>query len=228
MKCQLPKKTSSRKYFFNEAIFDRINNPEKAYWLGFLMGDGSIVNHNLVIELSNSDIDQMEKLILFFNGNNSVKETRKNCSYICFTSEYLIRSLSKYGIVPRKTYNRVKTPKMSPKYLRHFYRGLYDSDGWITEHKLKNTNKPQYEFGFSSYYPDILVEIQSFLIQQGCKSGGSLRTRICDNHQVSQLIIGGNSNFIKIYDTFYKNATIYLERKYQKSTEFYNTIRSPV
>jgi len=48
---------------FNENYFDVIDNPDKAYWLGFLYADGAISSNNNTVELSlkSSDIKHLEK-----------------------------------------------------------------------------------------------------------------------------------------------------------------------
>src|SRR5699024_10793534 len=48
------KKYINRQYFFNERIFKDINTEEKAYWLGFLYADGSIIGNERACEVSQS------------------------------------------------------------------------------------------------------------------------------------------------------------------------------
>lgn len=216
-----------RKYHFNEQAFDKIDSQDKAYWLGFLLGDGHISHYSLIVELSIKDKGHLQKLIKFMNGNNVIQETRKNCCVVKFNSVLLVKSLNKY-MCSRKTYADVLTPKLNKKYLPHFYRGLLDSDGWIAEHKNKRSGRSQYEFGFSSYNVGILKEIQAWLIANGCTSKGYIITRKRENQQVSQFIIGGANNFSKIYHLFYDNSNYYLDRKFLKASHFYNLITSRI
>lgn len=216
-------KDNRRKYIFNDKSFDNINNQDKAYWLGFIMGDGFVSDDIMAVEISRKDEQHLEKLIIFMGGNNKITYTSKNCCVVRFCSRYLVNALKKYGVVKNKTYKKILTPDIPNKFIRHFYRGLYDSDGWITEHKSKR-GVSQFEFGFSSYYPDILLEIQGWLVDKGCKSKGYILTRKRRKEQVSQFIIGGTINFQKIYNVFYRNTETYLDRKYIKATNFYNII----
>lgn len=213
----IPKR--ARKYSLDETIFDDIDTEEKAYWLGFIMGDGSVRNHcSLRLELSSIDETHLMKFRDFLKSNYPIKKTRKDCSIIEAGSKRMCIELERHGIVSRKTYLRIKTPKIHAELLKHFYRGLLDADGWITEHKSK-TQKPGYDLGFSSYYQDILIEIKNWASSIIGKEVGSVRTRIRGNQQVSQLIIGGRFNFLKLGEIFYKDSTIYLDRKFDKYNE---------
>lgn len=219
-------KDNRRKYIFNDKSFDNINNQDKAYWLGFIMGDGSVNSNTLSIEITQKDESHLCKFIDFMGGNNNISYTAKSCCAVHFCSSYLIKSLKAHGIVQNKTYKNILTPGIPSHFIRHFYRGLYDSDGWITEHKIKKTGISQYEFGFSSYNQGILLEIQKWLVSKVYTSKGYLLTRKRNKQQVSQLIIGGVNNFTKIYDKFYKNSNTFLERKFNKSTNFYELIKN--
>lgn len=56
---------SHRMHFCNEHIFDIIDTPEKAYWLGFLYADAyneQTYNHSISLNLKSSDIDHMYKI----------------------------------------------------------------------------------------------------------------------------------------------------------------------
>ena len=60
----LPKRSKSR-YSLNERYFEKIDNNNKAYWLGFIAADGCVSNKKggryLYIELSRKDRDHLEK-----------------------------------------------------------------------------------------------------------------------------------------------------------------------
>ena len=59
---------------YNRHIFDIVNTPEKAYWLGFIVADGylNIDKHMMRIKLGNQDKCHLEKFIHFINGNDEM------------------------------------------------------------------------------------------------------------------------------------------------------------
>lgn len=197
---------------FDTEIFSVIDNADKAYWLGFLMGDASIDARrmSLHVEISKIDKTHLEKLKSFMNGTQEIRDTKKNCCRIIFSSKKFVDSLQQYGLVRNKTYN-VKTPNIHKMYLHDFYRGILDSDGWITKHG------DQHEFGFSSANKEFLVEIKNWIVKNLRKECGYLTERIRPNkHRVCQLIIGGNNNFKAIADLIYHNPIYCLDRKFEK------------
>lgn len=214
---------------FNICKFDLIDSFEKAYWLGFILGDGNLRKTSLRIELNEKDKNHLEKLNNFLDGQYVPKKRQKDCFGIDFCSVEFCKKLIKY-IPENKTYSMKTHPKIDTSLLSHYYRGLLDSDGWVVEHKLKTTT--QYEFGLCNYNIEFLEPIQNWASQHIGKQVGSIRSRKFNssNGSVAQLIIGGNKNFIKLYDLLYQNSTEFcrLDRKYEKATNFYNEINNRV
>ena len=213
------------KYTFNKDIFNNINNEQKAYWLGFLLGDGSISHNNLRIELSEKDKGHIAKFKKFMESDNPIKPSRKNCYTFNINNTNFVESLSRFGLVQNKTYLNVTTPYsyIPKRLLTHFYRGLFDADGWISVsngHKRQNgTYAKRYDIGFSSYNDSILYEIQSFYNNHLQKKHGYIIKRQkpgkTKTQQTCQLIYGGRNLFINLGDLIYKNSSTYLDRKYE-------------
>jgi len=62
-----------RKYNLDESFFTRIDNEEKAYWLGFFAGDGAITDENrLRLKLATKDKAHLKKFkeIVKWNGKD--------------------------------------------------------------------------------------------------------------------------------------------------------------
>lgn len=203
-------------YSFKFDMFRVIDTEEKAYWLGFIYGDGSVDNYSLRIEISNKDKEHLDKFKAFMGSNNIIKETKKGCSRITLCSKELVRDLGKYGVVKNKTYKDIRTPNIPKDLIIHFYRGILDSDGWI----CRNFSKGHLRgiIGFSSYKKTILLEILNFLksFLPDIKANVKTYKRYEGKWQVSQLQLTGNKLFISIYQLFYKDTIIYLNRKMVK------------
>jgi hypothetical protein len=59
---------------YDRHIFDTIDTPEKAYWLGFIVADGylNMDKHMLRIKIGNVDKDHLIKYIKFLGGDESM------------------------------------------------------------------------------------------------------------------------------------------------------------
>lgn len=136
------------KYPCNEAAFDIITE-ESAYWIGFLMADGSICDHKsgspeIALALSAKDKEHLEQFRSFLQSSHSIVISSRRIK----TGEYLVASfrvrsfrltkaLAAFGVVPRKS---LTTHVIGLEDNRHFWRGVIDGDGHLTHH-LNHRNR---------------------------------------------------------------------------------------
>ena len=141
----VPASTTSRRGV-DEFAFD-IVTPEAAYWLGFLMADGSVQNgvrHSLKIQLATIDGCHVRKFRDFLKSGHKIsvrpprtfmspsisdKPINDSGSYsIVIHSHRLADVVCQYGVVPNKSH--VATVQ---KIASHpdFWRGVVDGDGHI-------------------------------------------------------------------------------------------------
>ena len=121
-------------------IFLRLMPPQKAYFLGLLFTDGSIVldeqrSPNIAIELIESDLDILQKFKEELNSDGNFyynkRDNRKNGTYsFNVRSRQMAEDLKKYNIIPNKTY-QVNDLIIPDKYKEDFLRGFIDGDGSI-------------------------------------------------------------------------------------------------
>ncbi len=216
---------TNRKYSFDKSFFKVIDTQEKAYFLGFLYADGCIdlSRKTAVIELQNTDIEILEKL------NKSIKNTKpliykksRRCSmnlkYICkptvqleITGTKTIQDLINLGCTPKKSLTlEFPTEQQVPKHLiRHFIRGYFDGDGWIT-YIEKESLKVKAGFISTTKFLNILKNILlSF----------NIHTRLREYKEtngISYLDTIRQKSILKLFDFLYKNDTISLNRKKEK------------
>ena len=209
-----------RKYNYNycEKLFEKIDTEEKAYWLGFLYADGYISASKNVISLSlkKDDIDHLKKFRSFLKLENKPFQEKKkkmnNKIYVSysfsFNSEKIKKDLEKLGCINNKTF-LLKFPnkkQVSKKFISHFIRGYIDGDGCITN---SQTSKIRLEILGTK---EFLTEYQKWTKNNFNK--------LCQfsKSDIYRSIYSGK-NAIKILNSVYNNATIYLERKYNKFLE---------
>ena len=125
---------------YNRNIFNKIDNEEKAYWLGFIVADGylNINKHMLRIKLGNRDRSHLIKFIKFIGGNEEMlkseihSETGNENFYVSLYSKEVMNDLLGLGIEQAKS-GKEKVCNIDKKYYRDFIRGLWDGDGFIRE-----------------------------------------------------------------------------------------------
>lgn len=203
-----------------ENFFEDINTEEKAYFLGLFFADGSVVldksgkrSPMISIALKLSDIKIIEKFKEVLNLSSALrydKREGKETVGIGFRNEKMANDLSKYGIIPQKTYLTKKLPKVPESLERHFLRGLLDGDGSI----YQETKSQKYRIDFCSCHKSICEDFRSrcnkFLNIQNnnvaANYGSAYHIRFNAQEQVKQLAT-----------VLYKDSNISIARKYQKA-----------
>ena len=135
-----------RKVFFDDTLFEDIDNEEKAYWLGFLFADGNITydldktKYKIELGLATIDYNHLEKYKTFLKYNKDIKfRSSTNSCRIIVGSKKACEDLIKLGCTPKKSLI-LKFPKnIREDLLSHFIRGYFDGDGSISI--CKNTNR---------------------------------------------------------------------------------------
>ena len=215
---------------YNRRFFNNIKSEDQAYWLGFIAADGWIEskkNHSATIgiELQYSDIEHLRKFNKCLDGNVEVKKRMSNKSRICdriidsfpmcyikLHSREMALDLEYYGIYPKKSFD-IKFPNnLEDHLIHHFIRGYFDGNGSISASKHKN-GQYYIKCDFSCYSSEMLVGLREHLYKYGIKSYISEKSH--------RLYIGGLENTDHFLKYIYKDASIFLERKYQKQQLLY-------
>lgn len=122
--------TKPVRYKFNYNYFDIIDTEAKAYWLGFISTDGNVYKNTLKIGLSIKDSDHLKKFLMDVDSNHPVL-IYNDCAEVKLTSNVLVNTLLKYGIVPNKSLILKPYYDIPPHLARHYWRGFIDGDGHL-------------------------------------------------------------------------------------------------
>lgn len=220
------------KYTYNHSYFKIIDTPEKAYWLGFIAADGCVsVNERtnsgeLCIKLKGSDGPHLQKFNKSINGNIDVSYGTQICNMnnkqYCFSqirlySIEMVQDLISHGIIPNKTHHLL-FPDIKTEYISHFIRGYFDGDGCITQSNHKN-GKSYIKCDFTGIDNSFFTKLRSILYENNIKS------YFCfSENKATRLVIGGLKNVDIFLKYIYKDATIYLDRKYERKNELYRDL----
>ena len=194
---------------------DKIDNEEKAYWLGFFYADA--YNHEkrnrVVIELQEQDRLHLNKCAAFFGQPRPPFIQYKNKGkYIAYrlelNSSHLCQSLKKHGCYQSKSFGITFPAHLDSQLVRHFVRGYFDGDGCL--HITKSENQLNLQIVSTKEMIESLAIIMSSI---GVKTYISHPERYTGN--TYRLDTGGSRQVKKFCDWIYKDATIYLDRKYE-------------
>lgn len=201
---------------------------ERAYFLGFLWADGSIVRTSISIEIKSTD---MEELIDIFNHsfewavyhrsrlNRSPQTTisRTNKSFNSYLRDH------DYHIKSRVSPNKILAT-LTDEMKKYFFRGFIDGDGSFYHNKRGYLK--QFSIG-GSYYQDWSAITKLF-------DSLSIASKVCHRisklgHKDSYVRITNTSDIQKLYDYLYDPKDgIYLTRKLDKCEEILGIVERPV
>lgn len=200
--------------------FERIDTEAKAYLLGFIFADGNVYKNQFSLEIGVKDKEILFLLKDELKINSKIsyrKRSNTEVMTIKVTSEKICDSLAKYGIVPNKTLNTRHLPHNIPRdYLRHFLRGVFDGDGWISI-KLDRYYCMGYVCAYASMAEDFR-ELANSLIEN--KNRVKITSKGGEHSYVIQF---QNTTQVKQLATaLYKDSNYYLPRKYDRAVKIFS------
>ena len=222
---------SKIKYTVDNHFFDVIDNEIKAYMLGFYLTDGCNYEDKHTIKL---DVTEEDSYILerFKNEINYTGEIRKytykndiskdgkyhTMCRLMFNSIQISKQLALKGCIANKSLKGKYVPNGTiPDYLmNHFIRGLIDGDGGLSFWEDNPiTHHRKFQLNFCSTI-DSVQKLANYLSKRFNCSPSIVDRHKDRNNNNLQLCIDGNRVVKSICDWLYKDATIYLNRKYDK------------
>lgn len=196
---------------------------ESMYWIGFIYADGYVYSKNgrylITIDLSTRDRKHLEKFKFFLSAGVSVIDSvRKKGNKTYYTSSITISSkklfdrLTELGFTNNKTYD-AKVHK-SLIHESAFWRGVFDGDGWIS-----NSHTREYNYCWVGLC-GTLDTLQAYI--------DFIKDKITTKVETPRHKKGTKNNYEtafvnkigkKVLDLLYKDATVYLDRKYKTYLE---------
>lgn len=203
-------------------IFEEIDTEIKAYTLGLIMADGNVSTegNTISITLTQDDSYLLEKIneeLLSGKGNIllSHKEDKKPRAALQFNGKKIKKDLEKFNIIPRKSYNLSKLPtNISSELYHHFIRGLYDGDGVCSYYTSHGNQKVR--IGYCGLNKEFVEDYRNFLN----KTINLKKNKLFNTGNCWQCSWGSLENLNDFFDYIYKDANIYLGRKYKKLKDF--------
>lgn len=206
---------------YDITYFDIINNPTKAYWLGFLYADGYVTTRNRWgVELSIDDYNHIKKLVdeLKYNGNIRIRKRNNitSCS-IQINNSHMHNALVKNGVVMNKT-DIVLFPNetiLQKDLVSHFIRGFFDGDGSVSY--SNRTKEVNFVCKSNSFISSLLEELKNNNIH--------FTYYINKRDNLPTIRVYKTNEIKKFYKYLYQNSTENnrLERKFLKMENLLST-----
>ena len=198
-----------------EDYFEKIDSNEKAYWLGWIISDGSITNQpekskfQLELTIKAEDENILHLLEEDLGVKNKVYTSQNIYKRFSLGSKKIVLDLEKLGISQNKTFS-VKVPTFDKKFNSSFIRGIFDGDGGFT-HYQRTTGQECNELSFCGnifiinwIFDTLTSEIPELTKNNISKEGSIRRVRWSKKRDI-----------ILIRDYLYTNhENHYLKRKY--------------
>jgi hypothetical protein len=220
--------TSKRRYSLNESFFHHISTASQAYWLGFLLADGTISRNRsgnpnyLTITLQARDKNHLSLLAscLHYSGRVTdliacgVQDRQKQHAQarIRITSVNLCRDLMDFGWGDFKTRgNTTILDKLPVKLQKHMVRGLVDGDGGFSVYQRKNRNYTEKQFFFCDRFASVVDWMARWLEKNANVSRSKLFKAPKAN--VYMMTLSGGRQVRRIAQKLYNGRSIALQRK---------------
>lgn len=202
-------------YSCNGNFFQNIDTEEKAYWLGFLYADGSIVesSHHMCLVLSSNDKEHLIEFNKSIESTYPIKIERDKYVKLKISNKHMGDTLISKGCVPRKSLI-LKFPsclQVPECLIRHFIRGYFDGDGCICN-QLNSKNYFRSKINILGTY-DFLYGITLHLPVE------NIMVHQRNGYKIHEINIYNKKDIINVMHYLYDDATIYLKRKYNKFLE---------
>lgn len=199
---------------YNEDIkhscFKNIASEEQAYWLGFLYADGYVSGDSNKIELCLKDKEHVEKFCDFININKEKVKQKiafgKPYYRIGIRSKEMHLDLIKNGCTPRKSLTlKYPNSEILPENLtNHFVRGYFDGDGSLGIYSNKGRVSPQFSIISTKEFLDEIKYKYNLPENKYMRDGKAYCYQTTAYEHVKRFAM-----------SLYKNANIYLDRKYK-------------
>jgi hypothetical protein len=223
----------------NYNFFDVIDNETKAYFLGLMFADGwnfySPKNtcYEIGIKLQENDKDILEQFRnyiapeyeLFYIDRSNEKNT-KNQYKLKFCDKTISTQLNNLGCIPNKSLTLQYPINHIPKHLEnHFIRGYFDGDGSINYNEINTKTTKYLNFRFKITSTRMFCDEVWKIVEENTKlklyknfSSTTLNGKYLKNGNgiTTDLALGGNRQVYKLMTWLYTDATIFLQRKYDK------------
>ena len=205
-----------RTYTINDSYFSEIDNPQKAYWLGFIAADGCVqitdcgrTKYRLTINVAAQDRGHLECLLRDMNSTHPIKVRKNGSVSFVLSNKALVQDLIRHGIVAAKTLT-LEPPKIDLGLIRDYVRGFIDGDGCFSlVHPKTYPSAALHIVGASVPH----LEWISKTLRCNADTSEPTPSKVPKKKNTYTIQWGGNIQMLRIFHYLYDNAESFLPRK---------------
>lgn len=193
----------------DETVFDELT-PESLYWIGMIYTDGYLTTKRefeLGLTQHTNDIAHLEKFKTFLKSGRPITQDHGEAYRVRINSKKIHTRLRELGFTVDKSYTA--KPHELLKESRDFWRGCVDGDGGVYDYVAT----PQV------FYCGTLESVFEFIIFcnkfAGVKEKYPSKAKGVNFYQIQYY----GQDARKVTEFLYKDACVYLDRKYEKYLE---------
>lgn len=207
-----------------EDYFEKIDDPQKAYYIGLILADGCVTMNRpktklmqLHISLQDRDSYILQELVndCGFSGKLKFKErkseTHQDSQLLNICNINFVNPLNKYGISPRKSITHGFFKEIPDEFIPSAILGYFDGDGSVT-FSVRDNNRLEVSL-ISSI--EFAYELQTILRKNDIPCSVRIRTTE-KGIQMGECRLKGNRACLKFYHYVYRDNIKSLSRKKDK------------
>lgn len=228
----------NKRHSWDNSYFKKIDNHEKAYWLGFIYADGNVKTRNnnkgglFQIALGEKDSHHVEKLKECLKSTHAICKDRNVVKFVLPQRE-IFDDLARLGVHPRKSLtlefpNKEQVPE---EFVNSFILGYFDGDGSMSIRGYKW----HWEIVATK---DFAEKSQEAIVRNTILNKGLLTLEKRNSSgNLFYLVWGGSvaskqeesiDRLFGLYNYLYRNSPIYLKRKKEKFEELLIYCERPI
>ncbi len=213
-------KEKNKIYQYDEDYFQEIKTANQAYLVGYILGDGTIIDRGkskrIVLCLAAEDYQLLKDIALELNMSHAIKFRKRSAQNeqhkysLVINSTKMANDLIKLGVKPKKTGKEIFINFGNIELQWTFLRGFFDADGHIRVYQREGKLKAR--MGFTGN-PVILKGILLFMKSQGLAKNVN---SITEKQGCSDVYFSSTRELRVIFDRLYQHGDIKLNRKYER------------
>tara|TARA_B100001750_G_C15482258_1_gene586121 strand:- start:558 stop:1355 length:798 start_codon:yes stop_codon:yes gene_type:complete len=196
-------KTKGRGYATQKVFKNPFINKDKSeidYWVGFIAGDGYLHPTKKQIQIGSNDLEIIENFKNFIGEGVSITKVER-ITAIHYVATFSHKGAYNYLYYRGLTTKKSKTLMFTQPINWNILRGLFDADGSFSQERFKITT--------GSY--NLAKQLADFCREKNIKF--SAKYKATNSTTIDFYFLGGKPTIKLIYNNFYNNTNLYLNRK---------------